>query len=102
MLKMITLKSVQRALIHSPAAEINDEITSEINNKKAIDMMRPNENNRVFKYVNIPDLPGTVFTSQMILSDFCNCTKTPVAPSKMVAIPKIVAHIESLFRIATM
>src|SRR6187401_1209599 len=96
------MDSDQCTLIQLPTAANKVVMTMEINSKKAMEIIRPKENKRVLTYIQTPDLAVVAFTSQMMLSDFCNCTNTPVAPIRMVAIPRMVAQMESRPRKATM
>ena len=65
-------------------------IISEINNKKPMDTIRPNENRRVRISVKMA-LCGFTFTSQIIFNTFCNSTNTHVAPTSTTTNPIIVA-----------
>jgi hypothetical protein len=53
-----------------PKEEINAEIRSETISKKAIETIRPNENNLILIISQMPDFFGSSFTSQMIFNAF--------------------------------
>src|ERR1017187_6479304 len=69
-------------------------ITRETSSRKAMVRTSPNEKRRALSRVQMPDLEGVAFTSQMMLKDFCNWTNTPVAPTRMVIIPIILVQME--------
>src|ERR1017187_2388506 len=62
----------QCASIHLLMAARMEVITNDIKSKKAIESISPNEKRRALRKVQIPDLEGWAFTSQMMFSDFCS------------------------------
>ena len=95
-LKSTRKDSDQYCWTQEPIADKKEDSTSEISNKKAIDIIKPKEKSLVFINIQRSDLVSETFTCQILFRIFWSSTNTAVAPIIIVEIPIIVAITESL------
>ena len=79
-----------RPVAQAPTADTAAETTSEMSSRKPIPRIMPKETRRVMMKLRNP-WPGLASTSQILLRESWSCTKTPVAPDRMVTKPITVA-----------